>query len=194
MQSRLYGASGARCARHHRRADQSHGPSVFWVLAIFTNITVISRMIYTWQEAKGLEDAQLRSPVFPARMSLQLSAGSGQRQLPVLHAFRADQCVRDLLDVPCLSLHDQHLQAVIVVQMNVYASTGCSCDDRAVCRSAFRSAFVRDGRRPASPSQQHLPRSDSHDFLHEFLANQIAERLRPVRITSLPDQTVELHQ
>jgi CDP-diacylglycerol--glycerol-3-phosphate 3-phosphatidyltransferase len=34
---------------------------VLWVLAILSNITVIGRMIYTWQETKGLEDAQLRS-------------------------------------------------------------------------------------------------------------------------------------
>src|SRR4051794_15458315 len=34
---------------------------VLWILAVFTNVTVISRMIYTWQETKGLEDAQLRS-------------------------------------------------------------------------------------------------------------------------------------
>src|SRR6201994_4517052 len=32
-----------------------------WVLAILSNITVISRMIYTWQETKQLEDAQLRA-------------------------------------------------------------------------------------------------------------------------------------
>src|SRR5712691_567945 len=34
---------------------------VLWVLAILTNLTVIHRMIYTWQEAKRLEDAQLRA-------------------------------------------------------------------------------------------------------------------------------------
>jgi CDP-diacylglycerol--glycerol-3-phosphate 3-phosphatidyltransferase len=34
---------------------------VLWVMAILTNLTVIHRMIYTWQEAKRLEDAQLRS-------------------------------------------------------------------------------------------------------------------------------------
>lgn len=33
---------------------------VLWVLAILGNITVIHRMIFTWQEAKHLEDAQLR--------------------------------------------------------------------------------------------------------------------------------------
>jgi CDP-diacylglycerol--glycerol-3-phosphate 3-phosphatidyltransferase len=32
-----------------------------WVLAVFTNITVISRMYLTWQECKRLEDAQLRA-------------------------------------------------------------------------------------------------------------------------------------
>ena len=34
---------------------------VLWVLAIFSNWTVVHRMIYTWQEATRLEDAQLRS-------------------------------------------------------------------------------------------------------------------------------------
>jgi CDP-diacylglycerol--glycerol-3-phosphate 3-phosphatidyltransferase len=31
------------------------------VIAILSNITVIHRMIYTWQETKRLEDAQLRA-------------------------------------------------------------------------------------------------------------------------------------
>jgi len=34
---------------------------VLWVIAALSNLTVIHRMIYTWQECKRLEDAQLRS-------------------------------------------------------------------------------------------------------------------------------------
>ena len=34
---------------------------VLWVIAIFYNVTVAARMIYTWQEAKRLEEAQLRA-------------------------------------------------------------------------------------------------------------------------------------
>jgi CDP-diacylglycerol--glycerol-3-phosphate 3-phosphatidyltransferase len=34
---------------------------VLWVIAVLSNITVIHRMIYTWQEATRLEDAQLRA-------------------------------------------------------------------------------------------------------------------------------------
>jgi CDP-diacylglycerol--glycerol-3-phosphate 3-phosphatidyltransferase len=34
---------------------------VIWVTAVLSNLTVIHRMIYTWQEAKRLEDAQLRA-------------------------------------------------------------------------------------------------------------------------------------
>jgi CDP-diacylglycerol--glycerol-3-phosphate 3-phosphatidyltransferase len=34
---------------------------VLWVIAVLSNITVIHRMIYTWQEAKRLEDAQLHA-------------------------------------------------------------------------------------------------------------------------------------
>ena len=38
---------------------------VLWVIAVLSNVTVVHRMIYTFQQAKLLEDAQLR-PV-PAR-------------------------------------------------------------------------------------------------------------------------------
>src|SRR2546423_5847520 len=34
---------------------------VLWVIAVLANLTVIHRMIYTWQEAKRLEEAQLRA-------------------------------------------------------------------------------------------------------------------------------------
>ena len=34
--------------------------AVLWVLAVLSNVTVIARMVYTWQEAKRLENAQLR--------------------------------------------------------------------------------------------------------------------------------------
>lgn len=36
-------------------------PAVLWVIAVLGNITVIHRMIFTYQETKRLEDAQLRS-------------------------------------------------------------------------------------------------------------------------------------
>src|ERR1043166_5377051 len=35
---------------------------VLWVIAVLSNLTVAHRMLYTWQEAKRLEDAQLRLP------------------------------------------------------------------------------------------------------------------------------------
>jgi CDP-diacylglycerol--glycerol-3-phosphate 3-phosphatidyltransferase len=34
---------------------------VLWVIAVLSNITVMSRMIYTWQETRRLEDAQMRA-------------------------------------------------------------------------------------------------------------------------------------
>jgi CDP-diacylglycerol--glycerol-3-phosphate 3-phosphatidyltransferase len=40
---------------------------VLWVIAVLANITVIHRMIFTWQETKQLEDAQLRA--VPSRTS-----------------------------------------------------------------------------------------------------------------------------
>ncbi len=36
-------------------------PAVLWVIAVLGNITVIHRMIFTYQETKQLEDAQLRA-------------------------------------------------------------------------------------------------------------------------------------
>lgn len=40
---------------------------VLWVVAVLSNITVVHRMIFTWQETKRLEDAQLRA--VPSRTS-----------------------------------------------------------------------------------------------------------------------------
>ena len=37
-----------------------HMAPVLWVTAVLTNLTVVQRMVFTWQEAKRLEDAQLR--------------------------------------------------------------------------------------------------------------------------------------
>jgi CDP-diacylglycerol--glycerol-3-phosphate 3-phosphatidyltransferase len=35
--------------------------AVLWVIAVLSNLTVLHRMIYTWQETERLEDAQLRA-------------------------------------------------------------------------------------------------------------------------------------
>src|SRR5438552_7977736 len=43
---------------------------VLWVIAVLSNITVIHRMVFTFQEAKRLEDAQLRPPAVRERSSL----------------------------------------------------------------------------------------------------------------------------
>jgi len=40
-----------------------HMAPVLWVIAVLGNLTVVHRMIFTWQEAKRLEEAQLRPPV-----------------------------------------------------------------------------------------------------------------------------------
>jgi len=37
-----------------------HMAQVLWVIAVLANLTVVHRMIFTWQETKRLEDAQLR--------------------------------------------------------------------------------------------------------------------------------------
>lgn len=38
---------------------------VLWIIALLSNLTVIHRMIYTWQETKRLEEAQLRAVPAP---------------------------------------------------------------------------------------------------------------------------------
>jgi CDP-diacylglycerol--glycerol-3-phosphate 3-phosphatidyltransferase len=38
---------------------------VLWVIAVLSTVTVIHRMIYTWQETKRLEEAQLRAVPTP---------------------------------------------------------------------------------------------------------------------------------
>jgi CDP-diacylglycerol--glycerol-3-phosphate 3-phosphatidyltransferase len=43
---------------------------VLWVIAVLSNITVIHRMVFTYQEAKRLEDAQLRPAAVRERSSL----------------------------------------------------------------------------------------------------------------------------
>ena len=39
-----------------------HMAPVLWVIAVLGNLTVVHRMIFTWQEAKRLEEAQLKVP------------------------------------------------------------------------------------------------------------------------------------
>jgi CDP-diacylglycerol--glycerol-3-phosphate 3-phosphatidyltransferase len=34
---------------------------VLWVIAVLSNLTVVHRMIFTWQETKRLEEAQLKA-------------------------------------------------------------------------------------------------------------------------------------
>ncbi len=37
--------------------------AVLWVIAVLSNVTVVYRMIYTWQQARALERAQLEPPL-----------------------------------------------------------------------------------------------------------------------------------
>jgi len=43
---------------------------VLWVIALLANITVVHRMMFTYQEAKRLEDAQLRAAPVRERSSI----------------------------------------------------------------------------------------------------------------------------
>jgi len=48
-----------------------HMAQVLWVIAVLSNLTVVHRMIFTWQETKRLEEAQLK----PAGVSTATKAG-----------------------------------------------------------------------------------------------------------------------
>jgi CDP-diacylglycerol---glycerol-3-phosphate 3-phosphatidyltransferase len=43
---------------------------VLWVIAVLSNVTVIHRMVFTYQDAKRLEEAQLRPLAVRERSSL----------------------------------------------------------------------------------------------------------------------------
>src|SRR6266849_141664 len=47
-----------------------HMAQVLWVIAVLANLTVIHRMVFTYQDAKRLEEAQLRPPAVRERSSL----------------------------------------------------------------------------------------------------------------------------
>jgi CDP-diacylglycerol--glycerol-3-phosphate 3-phosphatidyltransferase len=48
-----------------------HMAQVLWVIAVLSNLTVVHRMIFTWQETKRLEEAQLK----PAGVRAATKAG-----------------------------------------------------------------------------------------------------------------------
>ena len=50
-------------------------PEVLWVIAVLANLTVVHRMIFTWQESKRLEEAQLR----PAAARTAAAARSAEK-------------------------------------------------------------------------------------------------------------------
>ncbi|MCP5118667.1 MAG: CDP-alcohol phosphatidyltransferase family protein [bacterium] len=49
---------------------------VLWVIAIFGNLTIIHRIIYTWRETQRLEDAQLRAGLEPKQPATKQNAPS----------------------------------------------------------------------------------------------------------------------
>lgn len=48
-------------------ALSDHMAPVLWLIAVLGNLTVVHRMVFTWQEAKRLEEAQLRAPRVAAK-------------------------------------------------------------------------------------------------------------------------------
>ncbi len=110
---------------------------VLWVIAIFSNITVISRMLYTGEAASAsLSRQQIRSAVRGGAgtsrsasadtqrqrrtTTSKFRARSSQNQTPVFDALRADQRIGDFLHILCLTLDHQHFEAIVVIEVDVH--------------------------------------------------------------------------
>ena len=55
----------------------------------------------------------------PRRFCLQNILSGGHDQLAVFHTFGGDQKVRHLLHLRGRTLHDDHFQAIVVIEMDV---------------------------------------------------------------------------
>src|SRR4051812_43047452 len=76
---------------------------------------MMAEAAHAWRRSRYSSAAVTRSP-----RSSESFPGRGHGQLPVLDAFHADQRVGDFPDLTALSLHDQHLQAMIMIEMDVH--------------------------------------------------------------------------
>src|ERR1017187_2978567 len=132
-----------------------------------------------------------KSTPVPTIISDRSRRGDGQPA--VLHALSADQYVGHFPYFRRLAFYHQHLQTIIVIEMHVQGG-----EDRMV-------VIVLDGRELLAELPHVMVVNQRHgaDYLavrrfpglfHQFVANQVAKRLRPVGVAALPDEVVELVQ
>lgn len=122
--------------------------------------------------------------------SAQSLSGGSHRELPMLHAFDADQGIGNLLDLRPLALDDEDFEAVTVIQVHMHS------------RQHQRVESVLNGDELVG-QQRHVmvidkgDRPDRFFILIPFLpdqvaADEIAKRFRPVRVFFSSDMAIEI--
>src|SRR5262249_20804800 len=120
-------------------------------------------------------------------------ARGGDGQASVLHALGADESIRDTFHYAGLAPDDEHLQTVVMIQVNVQRGK-----DMVEVRMLQIGQFLVEQADMVVVNQgdgaDHVTIRTFPRFLHEFVANQIAEGFRAVVISAGSDQPVELLQ
>jgi hypothetical protein len=122
---------------------------------------------------------------------MQPLAGGGHHQLSVLDSLDADQFVGDPAHVAHLAANDEYFQAVVGVEMDVQRG-----DDLVVVGVLLLGKLVGEVADVVVVDERH--RADSLLFLLLQLqldlgcADQVPDRLGPVRVSFLLDQFVEV--
>jgi hypothetical protein len=145
--------------------------AVLWVIAVLSNLTVVHRMIYTWQEANRLEDAQLRSvprsesPPLP-RVHRRRVAKRGLARHERLHAAKRNWSRASYLESMTCSDHfrvGQTIAAFAKLRLYMAPSTSRPSHDRRSCRGRScagsgqkRSLFDRLRQGPGLPTRYML--------------------------------------
>ena len=110
----------------------------------------------------------------------------------MLHAFDADQGIRDFLDLRAFAFHDQHFEAVVVIEVDVHP-----CQDMALEIMLDMSELPREIAHVMVVHERNgcdgLLVGLSGPFLaDELIADEIAERFRSRGILTTPDNLIEV--
>ena len=116
--------------------------------------------------------------------------GCGHHETAVLHSFEADEPIGQLLDLRRLTVHDEHFEAGIEVEMSMAGRN----DQLMVCVLDF-GELLSDSVGVVIVDQSHRSNHrcirNRRLLADEPVPDQIAESLRTVRVTPLSNGTVE---
>src|SRR5271166_1009344 len=142
---------------------------------------------------RGVPPRRARGPLrryrCPGQRS-QLGARRRKRELSVLDAFGADQGVSQLFHRAGLAFNYQHLEAIVVVEMNVQRGEDvvevrvlqsgelfAEQPDVVIVDQRDRADYVAVGALPG--------------FLYQLVADQVAKRLRAIGVSARGDEAIE---